>query len=606
MATPNLFKNLKPDTKLSHNGFDWSGRDVLSFQLGALYPVWNKSLIPSEKVRININHILRSFPMSAPNFNRNRAHFEFFFVPYSQIWKPWNELYLGRGDKQRVTDGTPITSVPSFRPYIFKRELVDDLASSRPATDIHGYRIADNAFRLMDLLGYGSVMGYENKFAQFVPEGESLADVADTIKATFGRVNDQTYLNVFKIAAYQKIWASYYRDSIHDTNDYRDVFNFDDCTLDGANDVTLTRDREPGNWFLSELFTQRYRSYKKDLITGSYPSQQFGDVSSVSFTNIRISGSDDPLEPNAPLGMQSNLNVSYQNDDEQPSTLFHINNAFDVYQFYRAEAVQLWRERVMRAGNRYKDNYKAHFGVVPKFLEDDYPEFVGSFSTLIGVDDVVSTAETSEGSLGALAGKGIAVDQTGNIEYECRDFGILMCMLSVVPEMDYNATGFDKDNMALVPEDFIIPEFDRVGLEPICVKEFTTQQPACPVSWAASTDFDNKIFGHNPRFYNHKARLNKVHGRFQYNIASQYNESGVGPNYGLYNGDLSIFVQARQMNLWRTNVFTLSDHYINPNVSDPMFSINSDGTEATDRFFGAIQVNCESIQPLSVLGVHAI
>lgn len=603
-----LLSGLKPDAKLSRNGFDWSGRDVMSWQLGALYPIWNKSLIPNEDVRINVNHLLRTFPMSAPNFNRCRAHFEFYFVPYNQIWKNYDQFYTQRDDRQSVRTMNASTIVPCFDVVLLKRLAATDILNKFTGTlnfadDIHRFRGAPNALRLMDLLGYGSVVGYQNGFSDLLPE--TLNDnIRTAFLNSFGSTNT-TYLNVFKAAAYQKIWASYYRDSVHDTNDYRDVFNYDDCNLSGVNDVNLNDDAHD----VTKLFTQRYRCYKKDIYTGSYPSQQFGDISSVSFRAISIQNDDEDVAQ-SPAGFDDNGYLAANNGEGMPE--WNISNAFDVYQFYRAEAVQLWRERVMRAGNRYRDNYKAHFGVVPKFLEDDYPEFVGSFSKLITVDDVTSTAETSEGALGALAGKGIAADQTENISYHCRDFGVLMCMFSIVPEMDYNATGIDKDNCALRFEDFIVPEFDRLGFQPIEQKERITNQPHIgfyinPNGAAGTNNFnENRVLGHNVRFYNHKGRVNKVHGRFQYLCLGYSPQYFVNGQKLLYQGDLSPFVMPTEDYIISGEFAPLSRYYISPRMCDPMFDVRSDGTELTDRFFGAVQINCDDVAPLSRSGLHAI
>lgn len=583
-----LYTGSKPDSKVPLNGFDYGGRDVMTFQLGALYPIWNKSVIPHEKLRINVNHILRTFPMTSPNFNRNRAHFDFYFVPYSQIWKYFDREWTGKVDRQRVTEPAVTTSLknaPQFDIIAVKKAMADEAAqvASYRRKDIHGYDMYANAFRLFDLLGYGSVPGYETI------DSTNLT----AWKNSFGDSGVSLYLNVFKIAAYQKIWANYYRDSIHDVNDYSPYFNFDDVVnTTQVNNIASYRSSAQ----IRDMFMMRYRQYKKDILTGSYASPQFGDVSSLTFSNIIIRGSDvdDTYNP-----FFNGDDLSYtENENFETRSNFNIPNAFDVYQFYRAEAVQLWRERALRAGNRYKDNYKAHFGVEPHYLEDDYPRFLGSFSTLIQIDDVV---DTSSSGLGDLAGKGIATDQSKTMDFETNDFGVVMCMFSIVPEMDYNATGIDKDNFASAQEDFVIPEFDRLGMSPITLKEFNS--PSYYGSPASSLATMNRILGYGPRWYEHKTRVNKVHGRFQYNV-------GYGQNGG-YNGDLSKFVQPMQIALTAAvgdfnTLMELGTYYINPNVADTMFSVNSDGTEATDRFFGAIQVNCDELAPMSKLGVHAI
>lgn len=639
MAERNLFKGTKPDTRVGRSSFDLSKRVAQHWSVGALHPIWCMETVPNDYLEIDVNHIIRSFPMATASFSRVRAHFDFYFVPYTQIWKQFLPFYTTREDVQSSSlQGHNF--VPTFNLSGIKRRALADCivngfngitsdTSTYMGYDIHGYRVAGNALRLMDYLGYGSVPGYEQ-----------LAVTADAGNP----VNPSNYLsfikdyrvNPFRIAAYQKIWSCFYRDSVHDTARYTSLFNFDDipCNSEATSHIDSYRTAQD----LNRMFTLRYRCYKRDMFTGQYPSPQFGAVSSISVSSSFSgtaslngeTGYANFISDGYPNGMPDGVNIVSHgpstgqsnagglsvgtannkiNHNHTVSGTATINGSSatavigSIYDIYKAQALQTWRERLMRAGNRYKDGFRAIFGSVPQFMEDDYPVMIDSFSQLIEVDDITQTSGDVDGNgLGNLGGLGINVNQSRKIKFSTKDFGVVMCIFSLLPEMDYNSTGIDRTVFNYKQEDFYLPMYENLGLVPATLKEYDA---GSYFGRHYSNDFGpNSVSGYLPRYYEYKTSVDTVHGLFQ-----MISHRGTTPvNTSSYIGPLSKFVTPRvdSPQVLSGSSFDVSFFYVNPSVLDSMFEVRSNGQITTDRFFGAIRFNVRARRPMSVLGVHQV
>lgn len=640
-----LFKSLKPEKHNSKSGFDLSQKHVFSMKAGQLVPCLALETIPDDYHEIDLMSLTRTMTLNTAAFLRGKMRYDFFFVPNSQLWHMFNQFITQRTDKHST-----LSKGAKFCPNVSLGSILSMIANDTGSnTDIHGYQWRENAVRLLDMLGYGN--------HSYILDPDS-ADVDSYIQNYSGK-----YVNIFRLAAYQHIWYDFYRNKFYDTGDsgdasfvdvgdYVSFFNFDDlqCTTAATSHLLASTSDEQAR--LRGLLGMRYVQWKKDLFTSALPGQQFGVVSSVDLgfdpSNLSIVGDGTQIgtvkgSRNVRIGTgETDTSVAGTNtrgliirsgsEDERglawdsenyPATLLgsildpkvnsnngtlsglsitspSSNTSFDVLSLYKAQMLQSWKQSTLRAGNMTDDNFMAHYGITPRYEGDENVDFLGSFDCPLQVNAVEATSTTGQtinGKVGELGATGTAIASGNKIKYKSRDFGIIMCVASFLPESEYNSNMLDKANTLLEEFDYFTPEFENIGLEAIPLSQFNASVPA---------DFANSVMGYAPRYWMYKTALDKVHGEFA--NSAWYKRSGTNVVKTDVLGSLSPWVAPRQENFVGqiiSGAFArkLSTFYVNPNVFDNVFGVNTDSSQATDQFLNNVFFDIKSIRPMSVLGL---
>ena len=607
----NLFRGLKPKTKLSRNGFDLSQKHVFTTRPGQAVPCLCVETVPGDHIEINMANLTRTMTLNTAAFVRGKFNFDFYFVPYTQLWHPFNQFINQRKDKhsalQKGSLYCPTISLSKVLHLIGVAIQESNVTLLQNSEDIYGYNWGYNALRLLDMLGYGSYYEIENQL-----------DDATTL-ATYCAQFDNIYINVFRLAAYQHIWYDIYRNKYFDVEeeyalgltqnrDYVKYFNFDDvdCTT-LANSRISVNATDAQNDRIFGLFQQRYVQYKKDLLTSVMPSTQFGAVSSISFDDFRIRnfnifGNPDPATDPTNIQINDDLQVGYVDEDSEFNTYFgslegNVPSAFDVLQLRKAEVLQKWKQLTLRAGNMVDDNFRAHFGKTPRYESDENVMYLGSHSSQLQVNPVESTAAYTAGGVaqkvGSLGATGTSVANGQKIVFDLKDngdYGVIMCICYYTPENEYNGIGIDKANTLYEQFDFFTPEFENIGLEAV-ERAF--------YDMAENPSDRNDVLGYAPRYWMYKTALDKVHGAFidtktygklKYWCAPRHEVFTNSPDLKLGTRALSTFyVDPAQMN----NIFGLA---LSPS------SIQTQGLDF-DPFYHNVMFNVKAIRPMSVLGL---
>ena len=113
---------------------------------------------------------------------------------------------------------------------------------------------------------------------------------------------------------------------------------------------------------------------------------------------------------------------------------------------------------------------------------------------------------------GDVKGKGVSLNQ-GSFTFDSREHGIIIGILSIVPEADYQSSMLDVFNMKTTREQYFQPEFQDLGKQPIQSTELSlyvyTKTPNNPADRIV-----NNIIGFTNRYMEYKTSVNKVHGSF--------------------------------------------------------------------------------------------
>lgn len=629
MANKLFREMLNPQTHLNKNGFDLSRLGNFTAKIGELLPVLSLETVPGGHYEISVADMMRTIPMNNPAFIRASQHFEFYFVPYKQLWRYWDDFYTTRSVPTSALQSS--VSSPSAAPCFGLGDLIDDIETLKSEAiggqgDL-GEVVGHGMAKVANLLGYPTV------------DSLDAPNWSGTLKSYFNKYKP----NAFRAAAYQKICFDYYRQPFYDLpQDYSaKYFNLDDANpttgIIPNESIALQYKRLP------RMFQLHYRQWKKDLFTGVLPSTQFGAVSvvNIDLSNFSTQLEDSSLRINiAPLGKVGTYDQSdplsygsivaaapnpddfvgdlldnggnyvavgnYATSDSVrvdasgtvsapyaiPSEFSSIN--FDVLTLVKSQAVQKWREITLRSGFRNVQQYEGHFGVKPIFTEKDRCVFIDSISSPLQVNTVTNTNAGAkigddQVALGDLAANGTSVvggDKT--IKFDAKDFGVIMCIYSMLPECTYMHNGIDLMNQKVLRDDFFTPEYENIGMQPIT-----------DLSLQLVYNEDAKTLGYVPRYSEYKIGVDMQSIEFNDAIASNYMGAFAGwsPSRLPVTGSLRDFYVSP---MYYRDIFVVLPYL--PVEDDPS-NFKYLGSSKTDTFIHQCYFDIKSVLPMSVLGL---
>lgn len=618
MAQTNFLNMLKPTAKVGKSGFDLSQKQVYSTKCGVCTPCFSLETVPNDHHEINLAALSRTMSFNRPAFLRGKFRYDFFFVPYVQLWHPFEQFITQRDDVhsslQKSHTFVPVIELSDILQMVVEVRRENTLNDTNLYSDYANESWDENALRLLDILGYG--MYYE--LLSLVDDYDE-ERIADFIGQFSGR-----FVNIFRLAAYQHIWYDYYRNKFYDEDyetfvngsvvsiPYVKTFNFDDVDCSSFAQSVFQFINEP---FASEpkmrvagLLTLHHVQWKKDIFTSALPGQQFGSVSSVDV--LGVTGSDhsrwskydgSSLVDGANVTTYSSDNLRVQ-DDYQISHDHAFASSFDVLALKRAEALQKWKQNTLRAGNMTDDAFEAHYGVKPYYYSDNNVRFLGSYEAMLQVNAVEATATTDQtinGKVADLGATGTAVPKGETIKFDTNDFGVVLCINSFVPEAEYSATMIDKANRLHEEFDFFTPEYQNIGLETLNAVDY---------DFAAFVNNPNFVLGYVPRYSMYKTAIDKVHGEFANVIYKMGNDAALGFNvYKRVKGSLLPWVSPRQESLTLATDGEFKrkkvSWYVDSAVLDDVFGVTADSKQVTDHFIHNCYFDVKSIRPMSVLGL---
>lgn len=529
----NLFDYAGLKNKPKRNGFDLSRKNIYSISAGELLPVLTEEMLPGDSFTIDLQSFTRSQPMNTAAFARMRQYYDFFFVPYHLLWSRFGNFITDVPNNQiskTSAVGSNMASTPYAPLFDFHTYLdamitygdkwgIANQPTSATAADIKKYYdpagrpYDESSFKLLSYLGY--------------PVGNE-SDFRSSVKKPYKTGS----LSPFRFLAYQKIYADYYRFSQWEQTDSA-LFNVD--FFDGRSTNPLTFDDfatiknadadQLGSLVMPDSpFTLRYANFKRDLLRGVMPSQQFGAVSNVTIDqNVTKTFTSDlysqyeiglyDLNGSLPTEGAGVLNVldgnltagSIDIKNVNPPLLKNVavSGYFNVLALRFAEAAQKFNEIKGANSYDYIKQIQAHFGVTPPKGLSHRVEYLGGCVCDLSIDPVTNQNLTGDNSP-QIYGKGtFAVD--GKIQFKCDDYGILMCITHILPISDYSSARISNKLRAQYAEDWPLPEFDSLGLEAVTMSEI-------PGSVFFDQEKQLSIFGYAPRYHNWKTALDEVHG----------------------------------------------------------------------------------------------
>jgi len=191
--------------------------------------------------------------------------------------------------------------------------------------------------------------------------------------------------------------------------------------------------------------------------------------------------------------------------------------AATINEFRQALQIQTLLEKDARAGTRYAEIVKAHFGV--DFQDVTYrPEFLGGTSTTINMDSVPQTSETGTTPQGNLAAFGTAGLSGGGFTKSFNEHCIVIGIASVRADLTYQQ-GLNRMFSRSTRYDYYWPALAHLGEQAVFNKEIYIQDPAIDTG-ATGTPDNDKIFGYQERWAEYRYKPSLITGKMRSNDAN--------------------------------------------------------------------------------------
>lgn len=641
------FTGLKELQNRPHkSGHDISAKNCFTAKVGELLPVWTDFAIPNCTYKFNLEYFTRTRPVQTSAYTRIREYFDFFAVPCDLIWKSFDSAVIQMGEKAPIQSKDLLTNltVKGDLPYCSISDIGASLyfASGNPSQlgskvsvvsgfgNIFGYNRGDVNHKLLSMLDYGNVVEKNsNKIGTSTNRwwNGSAAPSADSLKVYSQKYNVNLAVNLFPLAAYQKIYQDFFRWSQWENADPTS-YNFD--WYQGSGNlfgVGLSSVIPASNdyWKRDNLFSLRYANWNKDKFMGVLPNSQFGDLAVVDLGSISVSGSKVPVgaydgtndtgtfhqfktrtesvntgasatEKGTEIFPRLPDSISVRENSNLWAVLGaspNLNLKFSVLALRQAEALQKWKEITQSVDTDYRDQIKAHFGVSVPQSESHMAKYIGGVARNLDISEVVNNYLPGDDypisgaiSEAYIYGKGVGSGQGSMTFNTGSDYYIIMCIYHATPLLDYAISGPDGQNLVTSVEDLPIPEFDSIGMESLPAVELMNSALYSNVNSA------DKILGYNPRYYNWKTKIDRIHGAFTTTLKDWVAPIDDSYLYSLFGGNLSTYKGV-----------TWPFFKVNPNTLDDIFAVKVDSTWDTDQLLVNCNVGCYVTRPLSADGV---
>lgn len=554
--------------KTSRNSFDLSHRNLFTAKIGELLPCAVFEMNPGDTISLDSSYFTRTAPLETAAFTRLRENVQFFFVPYSLLWKYFNSQVMNMtqtaagGDVSRVASGIVDNAVVSTQmPFIDYRSIkvylnsilkiyTDKKSGYEDVTLNNGELRSAASAKLLQLLGYGNFP--EQNMKQHLPLTEATA-------------NRSLNLSIFRLLAYQKICNDHYT--------YRQWQPYDAslCNIDylvpsrtgslnlGPSLTGLTSDKSKLKKL--NMFDLRFSNLPLDYFNGVLPTAQFGKESVVNLNLGSASGSASisgdtsrqhtlygsndwawlidhtthsalpyaTLKTDVQGGIVGEVDgVSHTSTLDIPHTHTLTGSAtintslsgnLSVLALRQATALQKYKEIQLANDADFVSQIEAHFGIKPKH-DSDTSIFIGGSSSMIDINPQVNQnlADWSQTNAykGAPTGSGSA-----KMKFTADTYGVVMGIYRCTPVLDYAHVGVERTLLKTDASDFVIPELDSIGMQQNIQGEVI--MPSYYKEGIVG-DFDDvasqRSYGYAPRYAELKTSYDRYNGAFCFGLKS--------------------------------------------------------------------------------------
>nr|QJB20527.1 MAG: major capsid protein [Microvirus sp.] len=419
-------------------------------------PIGWTEVLPGDSIQHSTSALIRVSPLLTPVMHKMDIRIHHWFVPFRLIWEDWEDFITGGPDGMDA----------SVAPYI-----------TTPATP--GFPVGS----LADLLG--------------VTPGDVTTPGAVSMR-----------VSALPFRAYQLIWNEWYRD--------QDLENPTGISLASGSDTSTSTFLKRVCWQKDYFTTARPWAQKGPTV--SIPMEGSADVVS---NNSSIDIKDASTQTNRQLRMLTtggmayngsavgaNDNTFFGNNTGLEADLGSITDPATINQLRIAFALQRYEEARARYGSRYVE-YLRYIGVRSSDARLQRPEYLGGGKNVVQFSEVLQTSPNADGGtsedegVGTMRGHGIAAMRSNRYRRFFEEHGIVMTMMSAVPQAIYQ-DGMSRSWFRTTKTDYFQKELQYVGQQEVYRREYMGNHPQ-PAG----------IAGYQDRYSEYRQGFGRVSGDFR-------------------------------------------------------------------------------------------
>lgn len=552
--------------KTSKNSFDLSHRNLFTAKVGELIPCSVFELNPGDTINLDTSYFTRTAPLDSAAYTRLRENVQFFFVPYSQLWKYFDSQVMNMtstpngADISRVATGlTSNSKITTQMPFVQYKALHEELTAqanagidSLSSTSTVGASLTNNgeyrwacSAKLLQMLGYGNFP--EQNFGVAPNQAHYKLD---TFGAS-GSADIQLNLNlsIFRLLAYHKVCNDHYT--------YRQwqPYNAYLCNVDylvpdksGSLDISSLlpwKNKLSGKENLT-LLDMRFSNLPLDYFNGVLPTPQFGSESIVNLNLGSASGSasisgttssdsgrwsaspsvsgGNPIHMSAPpvsldaVTDSGGGQISHTHSISGSATInTSLSGSLSIAALRQATALQKYKEIQLANDSDFVSQIEAHFGVTPKH-SDTVSYFLGGASSMIDINPQINSNLADWSQFNAIKAAPLGQGHA-KIKFTADTYGIVLGIYRCVPVLDYAHVGVDRTLLKTDASDFVIPELDSIGMQQTVVGEIC--MPSFHDGYSSILQIKpSTSYGYAPRYSEYKTSFDRYNGEFCYSLSN--------------------------------------------------------------------------------------
>ena len=487
------------------SSFDLSSKKLFTAKIGEILPVYWQIAIPGNKYRISSDWFTRTVPVNTAAYTRIKEYYDFYAVPLRLISRALPQAFTQMTDymtsaASNTANTEMLTSVPNTTLNLISLSL--QTINGSDVFDDAGLPYTYGASKLLDMLGYGSFLASSNTAKAAITKAylglDSVGDSSNPLIYS----KSQT-VNLLPLLTYQKI----YYDSFSNSQWEKHLaYSYNVDYWDGKSQLKLA----------PEMLQLRYANYPKDYFMGILPNSQYGSVAALPGV-YNTQGTSNSIvsvgNPNVDYVVNSASSTSIVSSGTFSSQrAVQLNSDLSALSIRATEYLQRWKEVVQFSSKDYSDQMAAQFGIKAPEYMGNHSHYIGGWSNVININEVLNTNLESDNSQAVIAGKGVGSNSGHTLTYDCgAEHQVIMCVYHAVPLVDWNLTGQNPQLTVTSITDFPQPAFDQLGMQSV---------PALNLQNNPSRTVSGPL-GYNLRYWQWKSNIDTVHAGFRSGMAYQ-------------------------------------------------------------------------------------